>query len=195
MIQQVTDANSMLLSGLSILASGYGIAHKQSKITIISSTLFSGFLVTCIKLATNQIFNQFNWQPGSLRSFTEWSFSIISAALLATSATVGLELASSKEAALLAAVAGIALTCGSVLVLAAGVNICDIIVTFRRRGSQPNPVPLPLAQVFPPASLQAIRNAQRNRLRTPVQLRQSQLQQIPAQTPQPSLQQTPVTVI
>lgn len=80
--------------------------QKVYKIIIITSTSLLVFLVACIKSATHQFFNTINWQS-RYRSAAEWSFALLSAGVLATSATVELRLSLSKLEALSAACSGL----------------------------------------------------------------------------------------
>lgn len=204
MLEKVKDTAFLLVCGLSTLAKVVIIAQTQSKIAIISSTSLLGFLTPCIKLATNQIFDQLNWQPGSSRSFTEWSFSIISANLLAASATVGLGLAPSKLDALISAMLGIIFITESFFILSIGVNIYDIIDELRQGRNQPNPVvqlPQP-TQTFPSSLFQVIRNVRANRLQysslanSATSINSSSTTSTHSNsTTQPQPQQIPVTVI
>ncbi len=140
----INEAAEKLAYGLISLGEGFFYAQKHSKITIITSTSVLVFLVTSVKLASHQIFNRYtNWRDDDLRFVTEWSFSLLSATVLATSATVGLGLASSKTEAFLTALMGLSIILGGVLIVSGGKDIYDFILDLRRRNA-------PLAVAQPP---------------------------------------------
>lgn len=149
----IGKTSTTLATGIMFLLDGLADAQKQSKITIIVSTSLLVFLVTNIKLATHQIFNTLNrWQDSPLRSAVEWSFTVISASVLAASATIGFGLASSKWEAFHAAIIGLSILFGSVAILAAGIDLYEIIQDFRQRRNLPRAIaqPHPVVAVAAP---------------------------------------------
>lgn len=121
------------------------IASALGPINFIGTNILLGFLVYSIKSATHQIFDQFNWQSNR-RSLTEWSFTLISATLLAASAAVGLELAPSKRIALATMGFGLMLLLGVVIVLIGVVNVIEMYIILQNRRQNTNPtthLPIP----------------------------------------------------